>query len=145
MGRAFEVQVIQFLKTFYMGRNFIQEGDSIDIAIPAGGCESGGKGTANSTAKTPGVPVLVGADLVGIPDGSFDAGTSGNVAVHLEGVFGNIKLKTGDAPAIGDKLYFDNGNGYLTTSSSGTVWAGHAWSTADASGATTVVAIRLKG
>ena len=114
------------------------------IAIPAGGCESGGRGVTGTTGMTPGVCIKVGADIIGVPDASHDAGDAGNVTLHLCGVFGNMKLKTADAPAIGDKLYHDDGNSYLTTTSGGNVWAGWAMSEADTSGETTVVQLKLK-
>ena len=75
---------------------------------------------------------------------SHDAGAVGNVTVHLEGVFGNILLKTGDTPSVGDKLYFDSGNAYLTTTSGGNVWAGWCFYAPAIVGANTVVAIKLK-
>jgi hypothetical protein len=120
----------------------IQRGKSIQIAIPAGGCQSGGQMVG--TVPTPGVPVLVGEDLVGIPENSYAAATSGNMTLNLTGVYDNIMLKTGDTPGIGDKLYFDNADSYLTTTEGEYVFAGWAWSAAVIVGANTVVAIRLK-
>jgi predicted RecA/RadA family phage recombinase len=119
--------------------NRIQQAETIMVAIPAGGC---------STV----MPLLIGADLVGIPQGTYGAGTTGNVTVHLEGAFRGLPLKTGDTPAVGDKLYWDNGNSYLTTTSGGNVWAGWAWpildtgdtATAYVVGDTTTVALKLK-
>jgi hypothetical protein len=107
-----------------MAQNRIASGDSILIAIPAGGCNSGGSVPSNSTIATPGLPILLGNDIVGVPESSFAAGTAGNMVLLLEGAYGNMTLKTGDAPAVGDKLYLDTADGYLTVTSSGNVWAG---------------------
>jgi hypothetical protein len=126
-----------------MGQNKIADGDSIMIAIPAGGCESGGR--RDGAAIVPGKTILVGNDTVGIPQSSYAAATSGNVTLHLEGIFSNIKLKTGDTPAVGDKLYHDNDPGELTTTAEGNVFAGHAMSTAVVGTSDTTVTIRLKG
>ena len=127
-----------------MGLNQIGRGESMLIAIPAGGAKSGGSVPANSTVATPGVPILVGGDIVGVPESSFGAGTAGNMTLLLVGVFGNMLLHTGDTPAVGDKLYLDSADGYLTTSSGGNVFAGWAMSTASVVGANTIVSLRLK-
>ena len=126
-----------------MGKNFVAPGDQIQIAIPAGGCESGGKWNSTTGVHVEGVPILVGADLVGIPENSYDAGTSGEVTLNIEGIYSNIAKKATDTFAIGDKLYLDTANSELTTTSSGNVWAGHAMSVG-ANGDTTCT-IRLKG
>lgn len=126
-----------------MGLNKIANGDSIMIAIPAGGCSSGGQMVG--TVATPGKCILVGADVVGIPQSSYAAATEGNVTLHLTGIFGNMLLKTGDTPAIGDKLYHDADPGQLTTTAEDGVFAGHAMSVAVVGDDATTVAIRLKG
>lgn len=124
--------------------NRIQDGHSILIAIPAGGCNSGGYTPSNSTIATPGLPLSIGNDLVGVPESTFAAGTTGNVVVKLDGAFGNMTLKTGDTPAIGDKLYLDTTDGYLTTTASGNVWAGWCWSAPQVINNITVCGLLLK-
>jgi len=126
-----------------MSMNRVADGDSIMIAIPAGGCKSGGQRVGNTQAA--GVCILVGADTVGIPNDTYAAATEGNVTLHLTGIFSNMKLKTADTPAIGDKLYHSAGSGYLTTTAGSDVWAGHAMSTAVVGDTETTVTIRLKG
>ena len=126
-----------------MGLNRIADGDSIMIAIPAGGCKSGGQRVG--TTQAGGVCILVGADIVGIPNDTYAADTEGNVTLHLRGIFNNMKLRGGDTPAAGDKLYHSDADGYLTTGDEGTVFAGHAMSEAYAGTDETLVSIRLKG
>ena len=99
-------------------------GVKITIPIPGAGTQDGGYTASNSTIPTPGVCIQVGNGLVGVPDGTFAAGTSGNVTLHLQGEFNNMLLKTGDAPAIGDNLYWDNANYWLTVTAGSLVKAG---------------------
>ena len=98
--------------------NRIQNGKSVMIAIPAGGC-------------SPTTPLLIGNDLVGIPEGTYGAGATGNVTVWVDGAFRGLPLHTGDTPNVGDKLYWDNTDGYLTTTVGSNVWAGWAWPSID--------------
>ena len=128
-----------------MGMNRIEQGSSIMIAIPAGGCSSGGQVASNSTTATPGVPVLVGNDMVGIPEGTYASGTTGNVTVLLRGVYNNIAKLTTDTFNVGDKLYLDNGNGWLTTNANGgaNVWVGWAWNTG--ANGDTACSVKLRG
>lgn len=112
-----------------MGKNFVAEGESIQIAIPAGGCSIT-------------TPILLGGDLVGVPSNSYAASTSGNVTLHLEGVFSDLPKKSGDTFAVGDKVYWDDTNHYFTSTSSGNVWGGHAY--AAAASADTTMYVRLK-
>ena len=100
--------------------------------------------TPNSTIGTPGLCIQVGNDMVGIPEGSYSAGAVGNVTLHLSGAFGNMLLHTGDTPAVGDKLYWDNTDGYLTTTSGGNVLAGHCYELPAVVNGNTVVGILLK-
>ena len=128
-----------------MAKNFIEAGDSIMIAIPAGGCSSGGQDVANepSSMATPGNCIVLGGDLVGIPANTFSAGTAGNVTLHLEGAFGNMaKHDPTEAWNQGDKLYAVVADGSLTATSSSNVFAGWAWD-ATINGAT-VCSLRLK-
>lgn len=111
-----------------MGKNFVQEGCSIMIAIPAGGCSTG-------------TPIKVGGDLVGVPDGNYDAGASGNVTLHLEGVFSGLAKKANDTFAVGDVVYWDNGGSYFTSTSSGNLKKGHCMVTAAAADTTMTVRI----
>ncbi len=130
-----------------MGQNKIAKGDSIMIPIPAGGCSSGGfvDSSTNGIIATPGLPIQVGNDMVVVPEGTYSAGTVGNVTGHIRGAFGNQLLKTGDAPAVGDKLYLDTVDGYLTVTSGGNLFAGWAYSLPAVVGVNTVIALRLKG
>jgi predicted RecA/RadA family phage recombinase len=112
-----------------MGFNKIAEGESIRIAIPAGGCSIN-------------TPILLGADIVGVPANSYAAATAGNVELHLEGVFENLPKKSGDTFAAGDKVYWDDGNKYFTSTSGGNVWGGHAYY--DAVAADVLMTVRLK-
>lgn len=125
-----------------MGLNRIADGHSILIPIPAGGCQSGG--LMVGTVATPGLPILIGNDMVGVPESSFASNTTGNVVVKLDGAFGNLLLKTGDTPAIGDKLYLDTTDGYLTVTTTNNVWAGWCYQTAQVVGTNTVVGLLLK-
>ena len=121
--------------------NKVSQGKRILIPIPAGGCEDGGR--FNGTIHVPGIPILIGNDLVGVPLNSFGAGASGNVNVDLEGVFANIAKKPTDTFSIGDKLYLDSGNGYLTTTSAGNVWAG--WAMVNGTAADSTCTFKIKG
>lgn len=110
-------------------KNFIQEGERIQIPIPAGGC-------------SPTMPLLIGNDLIAIPQNTFDAGTEGNVTAHLCGVWGDLPLHSGDTPAVGDKLYWDDSESELTTTSSGNVLAG--WAMNDATSGDVTISLKLK-
>ena len=112
-----------------MGKNFVAKGHSIKIDIPAGGCSTG-------------TPVLVGGDLLGVPENTFAASTSGIVELHLGGVFSGLAKKAGDTFAVGDKVYWDDTNKYFTSTSSGNLWKGHCYATAASADTTMTVRIR---
>jgi len=127
-----------------MGLNRVSDGDSIMIAIPEDGCESGGRW--NGTNRVPGKVIQMGGDVIGIPNDSFEADTTGNVTLHLAGVFSNMSLTPGDEPEIGDKLWHDELLPGFLSSSENAVFAGHAMSEAvDIGGGAYTVSVRLKG
>jgi predicted RecA/RadA family phage recombinase len=64
------------------------------------------------------------------------------VVLSTEGVFDGTK-KAGDTPAVGAKLYWDDTNKYLTTTSAGGVFVGVAYKAALSADPT--VRIRLNG
>jgi predicted RecA/RadA family phage recombinase len=128
-----------------MAKNAIERGKSIQIAIPAGGCSSGGQGVANepSSQATPGNLICVGNDMVGCPAETYAAGTAGNVTLHLMGVFGNIQKATmSETWNVGDKLYVVPSSGDITATASGNTWAG--WARNASLATDTVATIQLK-
>lgn len=107
-----------------MAKNKIACGDVLDY-------------TAGGTI-TSGQPVLMG-DLLGV---ALKDGVSGDVIpVAVEGVF-EVKITSGQTPAIGTKVYWDGTDAITTTVGSNKV-AGYVAETV-ASGATTVK-LRLIG
>lgn len=112
-----------------MGKNLVANGKSVMIAIPDGGCSTG-------------TPILWGAK-VGVPDNTYAASTSGNVTLHLEGVYEGLAKKDGDTFAVGAVVYWDDTEKELTSTSSGNTLAGHAYVAAGASAAT--MTVRLIG
>lgn len=79
-------------------KNFIQNGDNLTIASPA--------------AVASGAGVMVGS-LFGVANGA--ALTGEPVTISRKGVFGSVPKVTGTAFAIGDPLYWDDGNSRVTT------------------------------
>jgi len=112
-----------------MGKNMVAKGDSVMIAIPDGGCSTG-------------TPILWGAK-VGVPDNTYAASTSGNVTLHLAGVFSDLVKKEGDTFAEGAVVYWDDTEKELTSTSSGNTLAGHAYVAAGSSA--TTMTVRLVG
>jgi len=74
--------------------------------------------------------VVVFADSIGIAQTSGEVGEK--ISVDTVGVY-NIPVKTDDAVAVGDVLYWDNTNKYLTVTATDNTKAGTAWSTKEAS------------
>lgn len=58
-----------------------------------------------------GVPIIVG-DRVGVP--TVDIAVGGSGPVEMSGQWA-VPLKTGDTPAVGDYVYWDATNSYMTT------------------------------
>lgn len=105
--------------------NMIQEeGDRIDLTAPY--------------ARDAGQGALVGA-LFGIAINDVANGAVG--AFQVEGIF-DITKKSGDTPAQGALVYWDDTNKYVTTTSSGNTLIGHAVAAAGSSDPTVRVRIR---
>lgn len=85
--------------------------------------------------------VVVSNDFVGLSVTEIPVNSSGTI--ELEGVYSSQSKATGEAWAVGQKLYYDAGNSRFTTTASTHVWAGWAWEAA-ASAATTGT-VKLKG
>lgn len=107
-------------------RNFVQPGNAITLAAPAGGVISGD-------------PVQVG-DLFGVSAVTATAGDP--FTMHTVGVFTLPKTSTDDI-AVGASVYFDSSAGEVTTSdgSGSNAFVGHAIEAAGNPSAT--VAVRL--
>ena len=82
-------------------KNFIQRSDVITVVAPAGGLTSGQGYRLNG--------------LFGVV--AYDAAQGEQAELHREGVYSLPKLST-DVVAGGDVLYWDVGNGRLTTTAS---------------------------
>lgn len=106
-------------------RNYVQSGNIVTLAAPAGGVKSGGG-------------VLVGA-LFGVA--AYDADEGVEVETQLVGVF-DMPKATG-AVAAGAKLYWDSTAKNLTTTASGNKLVGAALLAAGSGEAT--VRVRLDG
>lgn len=105
-------------------KNFIQPGQNLTLAAPAGGVSSGGL-------------VIVGK-LVGVA--STDAAAGSPVAVATEGVYELPKDAT-TAVAAGDALYWDVADGEINKSAAGNILIGYAVQAAVTAAAT--VRVRL--
>lgn len=105
-------------------KNYVQPGNSITIPAPAGGVVSG-------------VPVIIGS-LAGVPNAT--AAATENVTIDLTGVF-DVDKATGQAWAVGNKLYWDNAAKKATTTVGANVV--FAVAIADALSGDTVGRIRL--
>lgn len=99
-------------------RNFIQPGDTVDVLAPY--------------ALASGAGALVGS-IFGVAEGT--AATGAAVRLKRTGVF-TLAKATGEAWTVGAKLYWDNTNKRLTTTSAGNTLVGAAMAAA-ASGDTT--------
>lgn len=108
-----------------MAKNLIQHGDSITWT----------NGTGSAVASG---DIVAINDLIGVALTDIAAGASGTVATA--GVF-EVPAVTGTAISQGAKVYFDESEGHMTTTSTDNTLAGIAW-TAKAS-AGTVVQVRL--
>lgn len=80
--------------------NLIQEGDAIDITAPY--------------AVSAGGACLVGTALFGVAVDTYSSGSAG--VIRTKGVF-DLTKTTGPSFAIGARVYWDNTNKYVTTSS----------------------------
>lgn len=83
-------------------RNFIQDGDSLTVTAPY--------------AVSSGAGVQVGTALFGVATAT--AANAAEVVIKTAGVF-DLAAKTTDTCSVGAKLYWDNTNKELTTTSSG--------------------------
>lgn len=90
-------------------KNYVQPGNTITIPAPAGGVVSG-------------APVAVGS-LRGFA--AATAAEGDDVAIPRVGVFEVIKA-TGEAWAVGDKLYFNSANSNFTKTAASAVLFGFA-------------------
>jgi predicted RecA/RadA family phage recombinase len=62
--------------------------------------------------------------------------------VELEGVYNAQPKATGEAWAVGQKVYYDAGNARFTTTASTHVWAGWAFEVAQSAATTGVVKLK---
>jgi len=108
-------------------RNYVQEGESIQVAAPY--------------AVSSGDGVQVGTALFGVA--ATTAASGADVVIKTNGVF-DVKAKSTDTPAIGAKLYWDNTNKEITTTATSNLLCGIAL-VAKASGDTTVRMILVLG
>lgn len=113
-------------------KNFISEGNSIQIAAPSGGVTGGSFIAVGSLA---GVCVT-------------DAAEGDQVTVMLEGSYSDLPKKTGEAWTQGEKIYWDAANSKLTTAAddggspaTAFLFSGYAW--ADAASADTTGSLLL--
>lgn len=79
-------------------RNFVSNGNSIQLIAPAGGVVGG---------QVYGVGGLVGVVVA-------DAAVGHQFTLVLEGEYSDAKKKAADAWAIGDKLYYDSATGEVS-------------------------------
>lgn len=104
-----------------MAKNFVQPGNSLDIAAPSGGVVSG-------------TPYLIGA-IVLVAQSTVAAGV---VASFATGGVWKVDKATGQAWTVGALIYWDNTAKNFTTTASGNTKAGFVAAVA-ASGDTTGV------
>ena len=88
-----------------------------------------------AAAKLSGDPILAATGMIAILTKDAASGEDGVPAI-LGGVVARLACLSTDTPATGDKLYWDNTNSRLTTTSTSNTYAGRAAAT-KASGATT--------
>lgn len=93
-----------------MAKNYVQKGDVLTVAAPAGGVSSGD-------------PVLVGGALFGVATGSADAGE--DFELSTVGVYRLPKVSA-QAWDQGTFIYFDAAAGNCTTVDTGNTLVGYA-------------------
>lgn len=86
---------------------YLNDGNPVSIVAPG--------------AMTSGVPYLLNSSLVVVPQTTAASGAL--VAVMTRGLFSLVK-KSGDTPAVGAKLYWDDTNKYITTTSTSNTFVG---------------------
>lgn len=96
---------------------------------------------AHTSAVTAGQALKIGAFL-GVALGSYGANVTGAYAV--KGVYNVTKLST-DVVAVGALLYWDNTNSRLTTTATGNISAGRAFSAAGNPSATVDIDLNVIG
>ena len=107
-------------------RNYIQSGETIDGAAPYD--------------RASGEGALLGAGLFGVATSAVLSGAT--IPWKTTGVY-SLAKKSGDTPAFGAKLYWDNTNKYLTTTATSNTYIGSATAAALSGDAT--VKCRLNG
>ena len=111
-------------------KTLVQEGNRLEY-----------QNTGTSATLITSGSVVVSNDLIGLAVTDIAVNSSGTIA--LTDVYNSQPKATGEAWAVGQKLYYDQGNSRFTTTASTHVWAGWAWEAA-ASAATTGT-VKLKG
>ena len=106
-------------------KNYVQEDNTITVTAPY--------------AVVAGAGVLVG-NLFGVAKSAAASGAQ--VVIETEDCF-DVTKKANDTFAVGDKIYWDDTNKYLTSTSAGNKWVGIDIKAALAADAT--VRIRLNG
>jgi len=108
-----------------MSTNYVQEGDDLTVTAPY--------------TVASGAGCLVG-NLFGFA--KFAAASGASVVITTRHVWDGTK-KTNDTFAVGDKVYWDDTNKYLTSTATSNKWVGIATKAALAADAT--VRLRLNG
>ncbi len=100
-------------------KNFIADGNSLQIAAPSGGV-TGGAGYLVGKIFT--VAVATAAE-------------NEQVTMMTKGAYRGLAKATGEAWVVGDMLYYSTTNSNLTKTSSGNTFAGYAYSAAQSADA----------
>lgn len=111
-----------------MAKNYIQEGDTITVAAPSGGVTSGLGYKIGGLFGVATTTQLVGVD----------------VELATEGVFELVKVGS-QAWAVGDVIYWDDGNDRCTTTASGNYEIGLCTEAVGSGAGATLGKVRLHG
>lgn len=93
-------------------------------------------------AMTPGDIVALPDGRAGVVAGLANVASGDPVACHVAGVFQVAKLSS-DANAVGESLYWDDTNKWLTETAGGNLYVGKCFATAAALTTTTLVALNV--
>lgn len=112
-----------------MSTNYVQPGNTVTVVMPY--------------AATSGVGVQVGSGLFGVAEATYASGATG--VLGREGVYTGLAKTsgTGEAFAVGDRLFWDNSTKKLTKTSTGNLCVGICLETV-ATGVTTAGAVLIE-